>query len=103
MALLDSEQWDYGRGSPAAGTPVADVCATQIETDLAVAARHVAEGRMIVAQQRERIARLNAQGVWTGNYDRTLDVFLSTLQILEEHERALRAANAKLKPAPSLS
>lgn len=75
--------------------PVADVFLTAIETELAVAARHVAQARIIVAQQRERIARLKARGLSTHNYEVTLDVFIGTLQSLEHHERALRTSVAK--------
>jgi hypothetical protein len=69
----------------------------EIETELAAAARHVAEGRLIVARQRERIARLRAQGSCTGDYERTLDIFVNSLQIFEDHERELRAAAEKLQ------
>lgn len=71
--------------------PVANIAQTPIEAELAVAARHVAQGRVIVARQRERIARLTARGACTANYERTLDLFVTTLQILEEHERTLLA------------
>jgi hypothetical protein len=66
--------------------------------ELALAARHVAGGRLVVAQQYERIARLKARGSCTRDFERTLGVFVGTLQILEEHERALRKAVAT--PAP---
>lgn len=75
--------------------PVADVFLTAIETELAVAARHVAQARIIVAQQRERIARLKARGLSTHNYEVTLDVFIGTLQSLEHHESVLRTSVAK--------
>jgi hypothetical protein len=55
-----------------------------------LAARHVAEARLIVAQQHARIARLKARGSCTRDFERTLNIFIGTLQILEEHERALR-------------
>jgi hypothetical protein len=69
----------------------------EIDTELAAAARHVAEGRRIVARQREIIARLAAQGSCTGDYERTLDIFVSSLRIFEEHERELRAAVKRLR------
>jgi hypothetical protein len=75
---------------------VANVFKVEIETELATAARHVAQGRIIVAQQRERVARLKARGSSTREHERTLDIFLSTLEILEEHERELRASAQKL-------
>ena len=79
-----------------AGGPVATILAASIAAELATATRHVAEGRRIVAQQRERIAGLKARGLSTRNYERTLDVFVSTLEILEEHEQALRKSAEKL-------
>lgn len=76
--------------------PVATILAAAIAAELATATRHVAEGRRIVAQQHERIARLKARGSCTRDYEITLNIFVGTLQILEEHERALRASAEKL-------
>lgn len=75
---------------------MATILAAAIAAELASATRHVAEGRRIVAQQCERIVRLKARGSCTRSFELTLDVFVSTLQILEEHERELRAAAEKL-------
>ena len=94
--LLDCCSGEYGRGGHAASGPVMTFLAAELETELATAARHVREGRLIAAQQRERIARLKAQGSSTRDYELTLDVFLNTLEILEEHEGALRASAEKL-------
>jgi hypothetical protein len=58
--------------------------------DLALAASHVARGQIIVAGQQERIARLKALGCSTLDHEQTLNVFLGTLQIFVEHERAIR-------------
>jgi len=93
--LLD---WATGmrEGSSAADMPVADVFKVAVETELAVASRHVMQGRIIVVQQRERIARLKALGSSTRDHELTLDIFLRTLDILEEHERALRASAENL-------
>jgi hypothetical protein len=60
------------------------------ETDLTLAARHVGEGRIIVARQRERIARLRALGCSTLDHEQTLRIFESTLEIFLDHERTLR-------------
>ena len=60
------------------------------QAELALAARHVAAARLIVAQQHARIARLKARGSCTRDFERTLNVFIGTLQIFEQHERALR-------------
>lgn len=81
---------------------MADIFKAALETELAVAARHVVQGRIIVAEQRERIARLEAHGSSTGDHELTLDIFLRTLEILKEHERALRASARKLISSPAL-
>jgi hypothetical protein len=60
------------------------------KSELATAVRHVTEGRRIVADQQARIARLAAGGHPTLDHQQTLDIFESTLRILEEHERTLR-------------
>jgi hypothetical protein len=54
-----------------------------------MAARDVSEGRRIVARQRERIVRLKSLGCSTEDHKKTLRVFFSTLEILEDHERLL--------------
>ena len=59
------------------------------ESDLAMAARHVLEGRRIVARQRERIVRLKSLRCSTQDHEKTLLVFLSTLEILEDHQRLI--------------
>ena len=97
--LLDCVAREYERGGAAADRSVAIILAPEIETDLAMATRHVAQGRLIVAQQNERIARLKAQGSCTRDYELTLGVFLCTLKILEDHERVLRASVEKLAAA----
>ncbi|GEM_PF-4931063 len=97
--LLDCWPREYGSGGPAANGPVPTTLAAELETDLATAVRHVAQGRLIVAQQRESIARLKAFGSCTRDDELTLDVFICTLKILEEHERALRASAEKLAAA----
>ncbi len=57
------------------------------ENTLTMAVRHVAEARRMVAEQQERIARLRAAGASTRDAEQSLDVFQSTLSLLEEHER----------------
>jgi hypothetical protein len=44
----------------------------ETESDLAMAVRHVAQARIIVAQQRERIERLKALGSPIDNHERAL-------------------------------
>jgi hypothetical protein len=65
------------------------------ETDLTLAARHVAEGRIIVARQRDRIARLRALGCLTLDHEQMLRTFESTLKIFLDHERTLREHDAR--------
>ena len=60
--------------------------------DLELAARHVARGREIVERQRALIARLKAKGHWARDHEQALAIFLDTLAIFEEHERALRSS-----------
>jgi hypothetical protein len=60
------------------------------ENPVAMAARHVAEGRRIVAQQRARIARLRARGHPVGDHQQVLSAFEETLRHLEWHEKMLR-------------
>ena len=60
------------------------------ESQLALAARHVAEGRAIVARQRERIARLKTLRCSTLDHEQTLRIFESSLEIFLDHERSLR-------------
>jgi hypothetical protein len=57
-----------------------------------LAARLVAEGRRIVAEQRLLIARLNALGLSTKAAEELLRAFESSLAIFEEHEHRLRAS-----------
>jgi hypothetical protein len=65
------------------------------EIDLTLAARHVAEGRIIVARQRDRIARLKALGCSTLDHEQTLRIFQSTLEIFLDHQRTLREHDAR--------
>lgn len=94
--LLDWRGRQLGSGGLAADSPVAMVAREDNhQAQLALAARHVAAARRIVAQQHERIARLKARGSCTRDFERTLSIFVGTLQILEAHERALRKAAAE--------
>jgi hypothetical protein len=60
------------------------------DDDLALAARHVARGQIIVARQRERIERLKALGCDTLNHEQSLSVFIGTLKVFIDHERTIR-------------
>ena len=60
------------------------------ESLLERAARHVAEGSQIVAQQHERIVRLKLAGGSTERAEQTLRVFITTLEIFEQHHRELQ-------------
>jgi hypothetical protein len=89
--------------SSAAARPVADLLPPDAETELAVAARHVARAHIIVAQQRERIAALKARGSCTRDHELTFGALVGTLQSLEHQARALRASAAKLAQPPRLA
>jgi len=56
---------------------------------VATAARHVAEGKRIVAAQKERIARLKAKGLSTLDAEQTLQVFETSLAIFQRHRDEL--------------
>lgn len=68
------------------------------ESALAMAVRHVAEARRIVAGQRQRIERLRADGHNVLDFEQTLSVFEATLRLLEDHESMLRAEAEKRRP-----
>jgi hypothetical protein len=59
------------------------------ETELEMAARHVARARWIVARQRELIRRLKATGIPTRRHEQTLSCFEGTLACFEDHQRML--------------
>lgn len=61
------------------------------ESTLAMAVRHVAEGKRIIARQRQSIARLKAVGLPTLDYEHPLLAFKDTLQLFEDHEGDIRA------------
>ena len=71
-------------------TAIIRPCPRGDETLLQMAVRHVAEARQIVVQQRERIARLKADGHSTVDHEKTLEVFETTLRIFEHDERRIR-------------
>ncbi len=66
------------------------------------AARHVYAGRLIVEVQRLRVARLAAQGLPTYLAEQMLQVFRTTLELLEHCERRRwELAAAKTESASS--
>jgi hypothetical protein len=60
------------------------------ESDLALARQHVARGKQIIAKHRALIVKLSAAGCSTLDAEQTLDVFMRTLRIFENHERQIR-------------
>jgi hypothetical protein len=60
------------------------------EIDLAFTTENVARARLRVARQRVRIIKLRDAGCSTLDAELTLDAFISTLGLLEDHERHLR-------------
>jgi hypothetical protein len=92
---------EIGAGDPAVVARLVISCACRDapmvhESEFALAARHVARGRQIVARQRERIARLKQLGCSTLHHERMLCSFLDTLQIFEEHEHELLGRRSKV-------
>ena len=65
------------------------------ENELKRATQHVAAAEHIVAQQRERIAKLEAGGHEITNHQRMLDLFIRTLEALKDHERLLTSEVAE--------
>lgn len=59
------------------------------EHGYARAAQHVAEGRDILAAQRERTDRLRSPGSLVATQEQTLSLFISTLDNSERHEHSL--------------
>jgi hypothetical protein len=61
------------------------------ETDLEMAQRHVASGRRIVAEQRERVARLKIfPGRDAHAAQKDLEPFEDSLAMFEEHLKSLQ-------------
>ena len=63
---------------------------TEKENTLEQAVRYVAEAKRIITEQRQRIEKLKASGISTIDAEQTLDVFTTTLKLLEDHEQYLR-------------
>jgi hypothetical protein len=63
--------------------------------ELEQAVRYVAEAKRIIAQQRERLAKLKAAGDSVLDAEQTLDVFTISLRLLEDHQRLLQRQTDK--------
>jgi hypothetical protein len=59
--------------------------------DREMAFRHVIHGRRMVARQQERVERLGRNGSDTTEAERTLDLFVRTLNIFEDDLRRILA------------
>jgi len=70
------------------------------ERELERATRHIAAAEHIVAQQRERIAKLKASGHQVTNHEQMLDLFIRTLQAFKDHERLLASEVAEKRTHP---
>jgi hypothetical protein len=68
------------------------------EDFLPLAVRREAQARRAVARQRERILILEAAGCSTRNAQRTLEVLLSTLAILQKRRRELLSQGSQVQP-----
>jgi hypothetical protein len=71
----------------------------EVEAQLSVAVRRVAEAKAILERQRARVANLEAHGLPTLDAEQTLDVLITTLACLEDHARVLRHELCATKPA----
>ena len=65
-----------------------------IESKLAMAARHVAEGRKVVARQRALIAKQKLSGADTFDSEKLLVQFERKLAIFEDHLREIEIESA---------
>jgi hypothetical protein len=79
-----------GRWSPPLPPPVRDWAFPMEETDIEAAHRRVTQGRRIVAEQRDKIARLKAQGGDARDAQKQLRLFENALAIFEEDLAALQ-------------
>jgi hypothetical protein len=66
-----------------------------VETSQAIAQRHVAAGRAIVARQRNLIERIRALGLDTGEAESLLRQFEATLLVFEEDLAYLAGDNGR--------
>jgi hypothetical protein len=71
------------------------------ESKIEMAARHVAQGRLIVLNQKQIIRRLFEKGVSTSDAENLLYLFESTLRVFEAHERQLLEEGLEPSPEPS--
>jgi hypothetical protein len=62
---------------------------SDVESELERATQHVAAAERIVAQQRERIAKLEAGGHATASHQELLELFVRTLAAFKDHRRLL--------------
>jgi len=92
MAQHECADWTGWAGAPASDNSMGD-----IDSELATAARHVAEARRIVARQRTRIVKLKALGSATPDQELTLEAFVSTLALLERYAQQLADTAKRLE------
>jgi DNA invertase Pin-like site-specific DNA recombinase len=70
-----------------------------MENELERAVRHVREGRRIVAEQRDRVARLKSLGLDTREAESNLRIFRDTLAIFQDHLKALQKPHRPIQPS----
>jgi hypothetical protein len=61
------------------------------QTELEMARRRIAQGCRLVAEQREKVARLKARGADSYEAQKELDLFEDSLATFEEHLAALQS------------
>ena len=69
-----------------------------MEIKIEMAIRRVANGRRVVARQRERVEMLSREGLDTTESKRTLDLFAHTLDIFEGNLERLLKTDGKRHP-----
>ncbi len=65
------------------------------ESELERAVQHVAAAELIVARQRERIAKLKAGGHPVEHHQQMLEIFINTLEAFKDHRRLLQSELAE--------
>jgi hypothetical protein len=99
-AAIDPDQSDLCRrlflSAAVAGFPAGDCIMLREDDVLTIAVQYVAEAMFVVERQRQRVARLKAEGAATQDAERTLEVLEGTLELLEEHECMMRELSGRL-------
>lgn len=89
--FADPSYMDFGEIERGTRTDfLAQAATDDLEKKFARAAWHVAQGKEIIERQRERVERLKATGRPALDAERTLNLFIRTQKLFEDHGRKLR-------------